>query len=240
MNDEQIIVSLASIPERQAGLLCVIERLLPQCDQMIVYLNGYAYDKDILPRDPKLCRIYSPVNEGPRGKFLFCDRMPGYHIIADDDLLYPSDYVYTMIQHIEKLKRKAVVGLHGKVFLYRKPPEPMTFKFYRYDQDVTDYQPVHMLGTGVMAYHSSAFSVGMHNLAPGKIDDQVALLAQAQQVPFVVVPHGHHWVGCDEVLSETSALHQNMQLKQQTSDRIHAFQNWRLYTTDTNDVPNYF
>jgi hypothetical protein len=237
--DDQIIVTLATIPSRIDGCTRAVNTLAPQCDQMLVWLNGLS--------QPVACSQHanvtyhgSPENIGPRGKFWFHDRMPGYHIVVDDDLIYPDNYVYQMTQHIEKLQRKMIIGLHGKLFLYRKPPEPMTFKFYRFNDVVSDYQPVHMLGTGVMAYHSSAFHIGMQDLQAGKIDDQVAILAQQQQTPMVVVPHAHDWVLLDEKLAGIDALHQDMQLKQETSNRIHAFPCWRLYTTDTNDVPNYF
>ena len=240
--DDQIIVSVASIPSRCVGLIRVIETLSPQCTQMMVYLNGYRLPDQlpVLPRRENVHYHISLVNEGPRGKFLFADRMPGYRIVCDDDLFYPHDYVYTMIQHITKLQRKAIVGLHGKLLLYRKPPEPMTYKFYRYNDTVTDYCPVHMLGTGVMAYHTSAFNVGFNCLEKGKIDDQVAIMAQDQQVPMVVVPHDKDWVKMDPVLSETDALHQDMFLKRETSNRIHDHGSWKLYTTDTNEIPNYF
>jgi hypothetical protein len=236
--DEQIIVTLATIPSRAQGAISVIETLAPQCDQLLVWLNGLQPTS--LPKLPNVHYHYSPENVGPRGKFLFHDRMPGYHIVVDDDLIYPSNYVYTMIQHIERLQRKCVVGLHGKLFLCRRPPEPMTFKFYRYDETVLDFEPAHMLGTGVMAYHSSAFRISMQALTEGKIDDQVAIMAQLQYTPLVVVPHDRNFVLCNKELAETDALHQNMKLKQEASDRVHAFPCWKLYTTDTNDVPNYF
>lgn len=238
--DDQIIVSLASIPARRAGLVTVIESLIDQCDRMFVCLNGHPREEfKNLPDCSRIYYSWQEHNIGPRGKFMYSSVLPGYHIIVDDDLIYPTNYVYTMIQHIERLKRQTVVGLHGKLLLYRRD-QPMTFKFYRYDQEITDYEPVHMLGTGVMAYHRQVFDIDYRQLDEGKIDDQVALMAQQQRVPLIVVPHKLGWVQNNTSVSEIQALHQNMDLKRSASERIHSWPNWKLYTTDTNEVPNYF
>ena len=227
---DQIVVSMASIPARLDGMLGVLARLLPTCDRFIVCLNGYPDIHHALLDDPKVTVVHAPSEMGPRGKFYLCDNLPGYHIIVDDDILYPRDYVPTMIQHIEKFERQAVVGAHGKRFMYRKPPSPMTFEFFNFAVEVLEYQHVHMLGTGVMAYHSDTLTISPQQFEPGKIDDQFAIYCQENMIPCVVVPHAASWLADMEDVSLRGALRKNLDLRREASARIQAHEPWKLYT----------
>lgn len=81
----------------------------------------------------------------------------GYVLICDDDLVYPQDYADHMIQAVDRFDRKAVVTLMGRVVLgesssyYLDKSAARKFDWrIRYHKD----QPVHIPGTGVMAFHT--------------------------------------------------------------------------------------
>ena len=181
--------------------------------------------------------IHSPKEMGARGKFLMTANTPGYHIIVDDDILYPYDYVWTMISHVEYFKRQAIVGAHGKLFMYRKPPHPMTFINYNFADKIASYYPVHMLGTGTIAYHSSLITIDARSLAPGKIDDQVALLCQKFCIPCLVVPHNAQWMQDLTDISVLDALRRNIPLREEATQRIVNHASWKLFAIDDPNAP---
>lgn len=229
MQSEQITVSMASIPSRIDGMLNVLERLLPGCDYFDISLNGYPKIDHALFHDPRVRIIHSDPEIGARGKFLMADRTPGYHIIVDDDIHYPPDYVYQMIQHVEHFKRKAVVGVHGKLFVFRPPPEPITYEYFNYVYPLNDYRLVHMLGTGTIAYHSDLLEIGSAAFLPGKIDDQFAIYCQKHYIPQVTVPRRENWLTDMEDVSLRNALRKNLPLRIEASERIVQYPHWRLF-----------
>lgn len=214
MND-QVTISMASVPERQAGMLRVVESLLPYCDNFDICLNGYPNVKYDGFGDPKVNVLRVP-NIGPRGKFWLAHRTPGYHIVVDDDLIYPADYVTTLIRGVEKYKRKAVVGVHGQ-FIVQGTAELMLLKHQEaLSQDIQ----VHMLGTGTMAYHTDAFNVNMADLTPGKIDDQVAALALEAGVPMIALRHDAGWLVEDPELAMQRPLRRDMEALEAARKRM--------------------
>ena len=227
--DEQITISMASIPSRLDGMIEVVEQLLPSCDHFDISLNGYPAIDHPLFHDPKVHIIHSDPEMGARGKFLMSARTPGYHVIVDDDIHYPADYVMKMVEHVEHFKRRAVVGVHGKLFVFRKPPDPITYEYFNYIYELNRYRMVHMLGTGTIAYHSSAFPLDASDLGPGKIDDQVAIYCQENYIPQVVVPRPQNWMQDMEDVSVRNALRKDPVLKRIASDRIANYPHWRLF-----------
>lgn len=237
LNDnEQITVSMATIPEREIGMECTIEALLPQCDHFDVCLNGYpiGYYNKIFD-DPKVNVIRQPRETGPRGKFYYAARTCGYFITADDDIVYPPNYVWTTIQGIEKYKRQAVVAFHG--LFYAEPQDgmqPSTYLLVHMAGDVSKDVIVHHLGTGTMGYHTDLLRIKWHQLLPGKIDDQVGWIMQQSRIPAIVLAHQKGW------LEENPATHDVCALKRNADEKLVAFRRehqrervWKLYVPET-------
>lgn len=229
MHNETITVSMASIPSRLDGMIAVLEQLLPGCDYFDISLNGYPAIDHPLFHDPRVRIVHSTPEMGARGKFLMNPRTPGYHVVVDDDINYPPDYVYKMVQHVEKFNRRAVVGVHGKIFVFRKPPQPITYEYFNYVYPLSDYRMVHMLGTGTIAYHSDLLRIGPEDLEPGKIDDQVAVYCQENYIPQVVVTRPRNWITDMEDVSVRNALRKNETLKRVAGERIAEYPHWRLF-----------
>jgi FkbM family methyltransferase len=190
MTDEKICASLASIPSREEQLEQVVDSLLPQVDQLCVYLNGYKHVPRFLKQDRIVVgRSQDTGDLGDAGKFFWCERDSGYQFTCDDDLIYSQDYCVTLIEAIERYDRKAVVGLHG-ISLHDYPRESyyrcrnVTMCLSSFGAD----RYVHILGTGAMAYHSSALKMTMKNFEhPNMADIWVGLFCQEHKIPMVCV-----------------------------------------------------
>jgi len=193
---DAIEASVASIPARKESLRVVVQRILPQVDRLHVYLNNYPRTPSWL-KHAKIDVAHSRDHgdRGDAGKFFWCDSVAGYHFTLDDDLLYPPDYVATMIEKIEDYGRHAVVTAHGSML--REP-----FNGYLQSRDVYSFcgrvrtdTPVHIPGTGCLAYHTETLTLYRSDFAVANLADVwFALAAKRQQTPLVVVAHPEQWI----------------------------------------------
>lgn len=204
--NEQITVSMASIPERESGMLRTVRTFLPYCDNFDVCLNGYPHaDYDEL-KEPAVNVVRPDRDLGAAGKFYMTHRTPGYHIIVDDDLVYPEDYVMTILRGLNKYKRKAVVGFQGHFITHGIGSLISMYHQNALSQDL----PVHMLGTATIAYHTDGFNIDYRNLLPGKVDDQIAGMAMEAGVPMICLEHAANWLVEDTKIALIRPLRRNM------------------------------
>jgi hypothetical protein len=192
----RVFVSVASVPERERGLATVVEALYPQADVLAVYLNGYRRIPKFLHR-PGILVAQSRLDgdRGDAGKFFWSDRVRGYHLTCDDDVLYPPNYVSSLVEGIEAYGLRAVVGFHGVVLNDTITDYHRSRTLRPYYRELGGDTPVHLLGTGVCGYHTSAITVQpsdfpLRNMA----DVWFALLGQRQEVPFLCLGHRAGWL----------------------------------------------
>jgi glycosyltransferase involved in cell wall biosynthesis len=155
----RVIFSLATIPEREEALADTIRSIIPYCDEVCVYCNGWLDTPNFLHNHYRIT-IYRSQEEktgdiGDVGKFYGLQNKEGYCFTADDDLIYPRDYVSLMIQGIKKYNTPVTV--HGKIF---KPPPIESYhggsiiKNFRCQGEVEEDRSIHIPGTGCFAYHT--------------------------------------------------------------------------------------
>lgn len=191
-----VLASLASIPSRTDWLREVVSRLRPQVDQLLVYLNDYPAVPAYL--DDEHITVVRSGDEGDRGdagKFFGAGQHTGVHVLCDDDIAYPDDYVQRLLAGIECYASTAVVGFHSSTL--REP-----FGDYAHSRTISHFSRgltadvgVHVLGTGTASYHSSTLAVRRRDFpTPNMADVWFALLGQRQQVPFVQLHREAGWL----------------------------------------------
>ena len=196
MGIEKVTVAMATIPNRLDTLEKAVRSLLPQTDRLCVYLNGHTEIPSFL--NMSKIEIATSHNYGDRsdaGKFWWSDKANGYYLSADDDLIYPPNYVEAIIGKIELYHRKAAVGVCG--YLIRLP-----FKSYLFDKVGISFhtsnskdQQVHILGTGTTAFHMDTIELNPLDFkGPGMADIWFAIAAQKQSVPLVCIAHPKDWL----------------------------------------------
>ena len=230
-----VIIGIATIEERRESLVETLESLRGQCDGILVYANsfrpGYLGDWDNV-------FIQTIENDlGDIGKFFrFFDFSPGtdefpasinkfplvdrdhYQLVCDDDLIYPPDYVETLIAGIERHDRKAVMGFHGKEYYapvasyyrdfndaiqcdiaanYRCLDEVAPRKNYPIGDTRADHQ-VTIIGTGCTGWHSSLFKdnpLSMDDFRhPNMADIWFSKKCNDLGIPRYVIPHDAGWI----------------------------------------------
>lgn len=134
---------------------------------------------------------------GDANKFRGVVNAEGYCFTVDDDLIYPEGYVDYMIEKIEKYDRNAVITLHGKIIIN----QPIS-SFYGNDflklrclQEVRKDIPVHIPGTGVMAWHSDTIQFSMNDFPePNMADIWAGIKCEKENVKRICVQHEKGWL----------------------------------------------
>jgi GT2 family glycosyltransferase len=197
LTTEPIQASLASIPSRINNLRRVVKSLEEQADVVRVYLNGYDSTPGFLKKSNIIVvRSQDHGDLGDAGKFFWSENAKGYQFTCDDDLIYPPGYIVHMIEAIERHGKKSVVGLHGIIM------HPQIGNSYYRSRDTIHWRlplrqdrPVHLLGTGALAYHASAICVRVEDFKkPNMADIWFGVLCQKQRVPAHVIAHPGHWL----------------------------------------------
>lgn len=191
-----VLASLASIPSRAHWLREVVERLRPQVDRLVVYLNDYPAVPAHLDREGiEVVRSQDHGDRGDAGKFFTAGRHTGVHLLCDDDIAYPDDYVERLLAGIERYQRRAVVGFHASMLREPFTDYLRSRTIFHLSRGLAADVGVHILGTGAAAYDTSTIRVRPADFAtPNMGDVWFALLGQRQQVPFVQLRREAGWL----------------------------------------------
>lgn len=244
---DRVRIGIASMPGRESGLADVLARLVPQADEVFVYLNGM----NEVPREVRgedRVRFVTGPDLGDRAKFVFLDGFEGYYLLCDDDIAYPPFYVRAIVDGIERYGRRAVVGWHGSLITQeftdfydvRNSREVVAF-----NRQVRKDTPVHMLGTGISGFHTSTIDIGMSDfLLPNMGDVWLAFAAQRQHVPMVVLSHERGWAtplvrGARSISREsTYRAGSSLDVGQTVTALVGSWPRWRTFPAEAVQAPS--
>ena len=204
----KVYAHLATIPERIEGLIKVLASLDHQVDGIYIGLSGKFTKQQILDINVLSDKLFAKIQDryctfGDALKMkMVCndpaEQLKGYHLICDDDIIYPDGYAEKMIEGIEKYQRKAVVSLHG-----RKVPSHKIESYYRHCHPTfpcrkklnTDIH-VQIPGTGVMAFHSDTIKWDWSIFSQHKnmADIWAGVQCKRDKVPVFVLEHEEGYI----------------------------------------------
>jgi len=227
--DNNITFSLASIPSRESALRQSIASFYDQCDRIFVYLNNYSHIPPFL-NDSKIDVRFNQEDIGDIGKFA-CAFDYGYWFTVDDDIIYPPDYVKRMTARIEKYNRNKIICVHGTII------EKFPIKDFRRDKKACHYKsrldtdtPVHMVGTGTMAMHTSTMNVSQDMfLKPNMADVWFSLEAQKQKIGLISIERPQKWLIDAGELNKNETIYKSVTAKNKHLGPINDFGVWDLY-----------
>ncbi|WP_341723968.1 FkbM family methyltransferase [Pseudoxanthomonas putridarboris] len=195
LNGEPISVCIATFPARERQLKVAVNSLIDQVDFLFVYLNEYTSVPEFL-KHPRIVVKLGGANLRDNGKFYFMPSVPdGYCFTVDDDIVYPKDYVQSLIRRIEIYGRKAAVGVHGTIF-----SRPFVSYFegrrvFHFRQGLGRDHVVDQLGTGTLAFHTSLWRPSCDNFSStGMVDAWIAVEAKKLGVTLVAIERRKAWL----------------------------------------------
>ncbi len=223
--------SLASMPDRENSLKQVINSIYHQVDEINVYLNDYQHVPGFLMK--KGISVFRSQDEigdlGDVGKFYRCESIHGYHFTMDDDLIYPPDYIETLIKNIEENGREMVVSFHGRIF----NKFPIRSYYHSYStavaclKDWNDNIKAHVLGTGVLGYHTDTLKVDLADFKTLNMSDiWFGVICEKQNIERLIIQHPGGWIRHTKIeLKKTIAAQQHNRDGLQTN--IMNTHNWK-------------
>ena len=207
--NEEVIVGIASIPKRINALYQTLASLEHQANKIYVALNGYTEIPEWAGQFRNVEFTLTDNIMGDANKFLALDKAKGYFFSCDDDIIYPDNYVKTMVNKLKKFGN-AIVTCHGRVV----PNKPIQ-RFYK-DTEQHHFQirqrndiAVHIPGTGVCAFYApdlklSYYDFGCANMA----DIWLGLFAQKNQIPVICIERRRKWLDVAQI-PENETIYQS-------------------------------
>lgn len=193
---DNIMVGMASIPEREASMLAAVASLARQADVIYVSLNGYDHVPVGLPEN--VVATIRPGNVGDAEKFAEVKDWDGIVVTCDDDILYPADYVATLVDGLDRHGRETIVGFHGGTTSgWTGAHTAATEKRIRCLGALTQDDPdVNVLGTGALAYDSRQVPIWRDLFRHQNMADvHLACHAHTFGIPMVALAHDAGWLG---------------------------------------------
>lgn len=208
-----IVATLCSIPERAELLRKTLESLAPQVDAFHVYLDRY----DTIPDFVRMCHPKMKVvlsrdvpALGDTSKFLPFSSLSEecYYLTADDNVLYPPDYVASIIRRIEQYGRQVVIGVHGVLV----PDQPEGYssdyrKVFSVKNGLERDALVNNLGSGTVGFYSGLLQGLDLNYfrKPGMTDLFLSVYCKDRLIPMVAIARPENWL--QEIALPTKSPH---------------------------------
>ncbi len=232
---DPIVCGIASIPERLENLRQTIVSVLPFVDEMHVFLNNYPTVPCFL-RDSKISvyRSQDHGDLGDAGKFFTIGQKRGFYLAIDDDIIYPEDYVWNLVNEIRRNRRagrRVAVGLHGKIMRERVEHyyRGHTRQFHCASA-LSQERGVHVLGTGTVAFHTDDLPITINDFKGPKnmADIYFSIACQKYDVGCVALPRPANYLKIQRIpVSKTiwGYYHKNDQVQ---SDLYNSWKEWRI------------
>lgn len=191
-----VTVGIATYPPRLTALPDTIESLHDQVDCIHVCLNEYRQVPAVLQRYSKVICTIPERNLSDLGKFLQLPKSNGYFLTCDDDLLYPHDYVTKTITQLRK--HGGVVSYLGRVFPRDRKCQSYyrdTAEYYHCLREVQQDHQVHVVGTGVMCFHTDSVDFNFGDFQQlGMADVQFGVYAALNRIKLTALKHPKDWI----------------------------------------------
>lgn len=174
-----IVVGMATTNERASFCERAVESLVHQADEIIVYNNSnHAHDYTDNAKFYALTLFNEPV----------------YYFSCDDDILYPADYVSTMIEAIERTG--TIVTHHGRELLGLNKNYYREHKGFRCLDENNTEQIIDVAGTGVTAFRTDYFNpTEIYKATDKRMSDLVFSLEAAKQgKQITILKHTKVWL----------------------------------------------
>ncbi len=187
-----ITVNLCTIESRKHVLPYCINSLKNQTvkpDKVRIYANDY---KPCI--EDELVEVYVGEDRTDRSKLHWVQETDGFYISADDDLLYPPDYIEKTLEAHKKYPRY-LLTYHGRKLVGKGRNYYKGHKTYHFLQTQNEDVLIDIPGTGVSAFHTSLFIPDIIQYPEQKMADVLMGLECAKaKIPVVCLSHERDWV----------------------------------------------
>ena len=197
-----VVANICTYPPRAKSFKEALKSIIPQVDEINIYLDKYEEVPDFLKQLPIKANIYTNkdfANLRDNGKLIGLSNLktPCYYFTVDDDIAYPPDYVHTLVKKIEQYDRKAVVGVHGVLIPEMPKSYYSSFRMvYTFWKKLEKDSLVNNLGTGTVAFYSDLLPSLKHSDLEhaGMLDIYFSIYCKKNNIPMVSIERHDDWM----------------------------------------------
>ena len=199
-DDDSVTAAMATYPARADTLPRAIETLVGQVDKLFVYLNGYdEVPQCVRTYGDRIGFVLDPLSQRrASAKFYWLDKVRGYHLICDDDILYPADYAKRVVAALDARGREAVIGVHGVIYEREVKDARLSRKtVYNFAKALEADTPVHLIGTATFSLHTALLKkldMSLVRRYPIANDEAAAVAARQAGVPMICLARKEGWM----------------------------------------------
>lgn len=204
-----ITANLATIEARKYTLQGVIDSLKDQVDTVRVYGNDYTPEVE-----GDNVEVYTGPDYTDNAKFFWLPISKGIYLSCDDDIIYPPDYVETILRAFKKYPNTWLT-FHGRKLKGLNLPYYTGHHTYQCLRDVDgDYQ-IDVPGTGVSAFHTDLIKFDPLTWKDYRMSDlMVGLELAKRDIRTICLGHKMFWIK-----SAQSHLKQSIHIREQRNTR---------------------
>ena len=193
------VATIATMPSRLDTFQQVLPAIHSQVDHVFIYLDGYRTPPGFLAGFDRITvRGAEELGDLRANSRYLCLRhlsVPTVVVMVDDDIAYPPDYVDRLARALQRLEGRAVVGVHGRIFVPPHRSYVNDVLMWHFSGQLTRARHVHELGTGTCAFISSQFDVDPRDWGRNDMDDiDFAIEAQRRRLPRVALGRAAGWL----------------------------------------------
>ncbi|MBH3415865.1 glycosyltransferase family A protein [Pseudomonas putida] len=215
ITDKKYIAGIATMPSRVATLEKVINSILPQVDEIHIFLNNFITVPPFLYHAKiNIHRSQEHGDQRDNGKFFGLKFVSNdcYYFTLDDDIRYPRGYFNVLANKIISHENKVAVGVHGVIYA-SKPKSFFDRLTFNFERELAQDVPVSVLGTGTTGFYTGTIKppfefftrTGMADLILGAYLKKVKLPAICIARPKSWLAEYHRDDRSDTIYSETKA-----------------------------------
>lgn len=236
---------MATFPPRLQGMLQVVTAMLPQCDRLCLYMNGYTQPPPGLPVSDKLEIVLAGPGQprpdlGSQGKLWWLGKYSGYYLTVDDDMVYPAGYVRRMVEAVQHYEDKAIVCAHGSIYKVQADGTPVLQGgflqdqriLFAFDQEVRADRVVHGPGNACMACNPEALGMTAADVIQGPLhsgdDPDIAVWAQRHGTPIIRVATPQRWITSIPGMGMREPMHRRQASRVLVNAKLRQIPQWRL------------
>jgi len=197
-------IIIATIPSRIEALKTVLDCVYDQCDNIYIVFNNYESIPTEISDGDKITSVLNTSNKDANcARWTYFKHVEGYIASIDDDIIYPEDYMETMISKIDEYDKKVLVTVHGTRIIspfndYVKNTRIRSHFRTSLPNDVE----VPLAGGGTSVFHTDYIKADRDFPLSLSNDIYVSHLALRSSIPIVAIKRTEGWlkpiVGCEE------------------------------------------